>query len=64
MKKKIYLDYREENKIRSEINTWYKKYKGKRFAIHYSYGTDGKAYMYYFENRGFDDYIIYARIEF
>lgn len=50
-------------KICSEINTNYGKYKGKRFAMHASYGIDNKAYWYYFENRGFDDYNIYMRVE-
>lgn len=55
------IDWREKEKIRSEINTNYDKYVGKPYAIHYSYGIDDKPYIYYFENRGFDDINIYKR---
>lgn len=50
-------------KIYSEINTNYKKYEGKLLAMHASYGIDNKAYIYYFENRGFNEYNIYMRVE-
>ena len=53
----------EYAKVYSEINTNYGRYKGKRFAVHASYGVDDKAYWYYFENLGFDNYNIYMRIE-
>ena len=53
---------KEREKIRSEINTYYGKYKGKRFCIHLSYGLDNKAYAYYFINDGFDAYEFYARV--
>ena len=49
----------EKEKIRSEINTIYAKYEGKRISIHYSYGLDDIAYKYYFENQGFDDINIF-----
>lgn len=58
------FDWREKEKIRSEINTNYSKYEGKRLAVHLSYGLDGKSYKYYFENRGFDDINIFIRREF
>ena len=61
--KNTYLRYRELEKIRSEVNTNYEKYDGKRLCVHPSYGLDGESYFYYFENRGFDDYTFYARVE-
>ena len=57
------LEPAEYAKIRSEINTNYGKYKGKRLAVHASYGIDDNAYLYYFENEGFDNYNIYMRVE-
>lgn len=48
----------EYAKIRSEINTYYTKYEGKKYAVHLSYGIDNKPYRYYFINYGFDDYMI------
>ena len=59
----IYLDAREYAKIVSEINTYFGKYKGKRFAIHISYGLDCKTYAYVFEIHAFNDYIFIARYE-
>lgn len=56
------LNHRELAKIYSEINTNYGKYEGRPFAIHASYGIDNKAYWYYFENHGFNDYNIYMRV--
>lgn len=50
-------------KIYSEINSNYTKYEGVPFAVHASYGVDNKAYWYYFENHGYNDYNIYMRIE-
>ncbi len=55
------FDFREKEKIRSEINTNYGKYAGKMLAVHISYGFDGEAYKYYFENHGFDDINIFIR---
>lgn len=55
------FDNREKEKIRSEINTNYGKYAGKIMAVHISYGLDGEAYKYYFENHGFDDINIFVR---
>lgn len=70
MKNGAIMEYRQINisgkeleKIRSEINTNYAKYRGKRFCMHASYGLDKIAYFYYFVNRGFDDYTIYSRVK-
>ncbi len=57
----VEFDWREQEKIRSEINTNYSKYENDRFCVHLSYGLDGNAYAYYFENHGFDEYNIYVR---
>ena len=57
------LDPAEYAKIRSEINTYYNKYKGKPVAAHLSYGLDNIAYTYIFENYGFDDYNIFMKAE-
>lgn len=57
------LDYREYSKIISEINQIYEsQYKDKHTAAHPSFGIDGNAYVYYFENHGFDNYNIYFRV--
>lgn len=53
----------EYAKICSEINTNYAKYNGMAFAVHASYGVDNKAYWYYFENHGYNNYNIYMRVE-
>lgn len=55
--------WKEKEKIRSEINTNHTKYSGKSFCVHLSYGLDGNAYAYFFENHGFDNINIYARTE-
>ena len=51
-----------ENMLRyiNEINTNYSKFEGKEKCVHLSYYGE-KAYMYYFENHGFDNYNIYMR---
>lgn len=59
----IYLDNSEYAKIVSEINSMYAKYKDKRFAFHFSYGIDDKAYIYVFENWGFNEYVFLDRDE-
>ena len=61
--KTFILPPKEYAKICSEINTNYSKYEGKKFAIHLSYGIDDRAYWYYFENYGYDNYNIYMRVE-
>ena len=58
------LDKREYAKICSEINTNYGKYEGKTYAIHSSYGVNNRAYWYFFENHGFNDYNIVEKFEF
>ena len=57
------LSHREYAKIYGEINTNYSKYEGLRFAVHTSYGLDNKAYWYFFENDGYNNYNIYMRIK-
>ena len=53
----------EFSKIVSEINQAYEaQYKGKIIASHPSYGVDGKMYIYWFENHGFNDYNIFLRV--
>ena len=59
----IWLSKSEYAKIISEINTNYTLYRNKSVAAHYSYGADHVAYVYFFENHGFDDYVIFARME-
>ena len=50
-------------KICSEINQIYEaQYSGKSIAAHSSFGIDGKAYIYWFENHGFDNYNIFLRV--
>ena len=56
------LSKKEYAKICGEINSNYSKYENKPFAIHSSYGVDNKAYWYFFENHGYDNYNIYMRI--
>ena len=59
----FWLQPEEYGKIVSEINHSYETlYKDKRVAAHASFGIDGEAYIYWFENRGFDDYNIFLRI--
>ena len=62
-KKTFYLSSAEYAKIISEINTNYSKYEGKKLAAHSSYGVDNKAYIYYFENFGYNNYNVYLRAE-
>lgn len=57
------FDWMEMEKIRAEINTNYSKYRGKPYAMHISFGLDNYTYKYFFENHGFDDINIFARIE-
>ena len=58
-----YLNHSEYAKIVSEINTNFDLYKDKSYAVHYSVGIDKRYYLYYFENRGFNDYNIVERFE-
>ncbi len=58
----FWLEASEYSKIYSEINQLYDSlYKGKSIALHYSYGMDGVAYVYWFEIRGFNDYNIFLK---
>ena len=57
------LSRREYAKICGEINTYYAKYEDLPFAVHTSFGLDNRAYRYYFENNGYNDYNIFMRIE-
>jgi hypothetical protein len=58
------LTKEEYAKIVSEINTNYKKYEGRGIFVHRSVGPDNRYYLYFFENRGFDDYIFLDKFEF
>lgn len=59
----FYLDSREYSKIYSEINQIYEvQYKNKAIASNVSYGIDGIAYIYWFENHGYNDYNIFQRV--
>ena len=50
-------------KIVSEINSNYDSFKGKEISFHTSIGLDDRYYVYYFENRGFNDYNIFNKLE-
>ena len=63
MYKVFLLPPAEYSKICSEINTNYKKYEAHHYAVHISYGIDNRAYRYYFVNNGYNDYLIYNRVE-
>ena len=59
----FWLDKEEYSKIVSEINTvYYTKFKGKRICAHTSFDENGSVYLYWFENRGFNDYNIFLRV--
>ncbi len=59
----FWLDSREYCKICSEINQVYDvQYYNKRIAAHVSFGIDGRAYVYWFENHGFEEYNIFMRV--
>ncbi len=51
----------EIDKIASEIACDYRKYEGKQYAVHTSWGLDGRPYDYFFENHGRTDINIYKR---
>ena len=62
-KPSLWLDPKEYGKILSEINSiYYIQYVGKSIAAHASFGIDGKAYIYWFENHGFNNYNIFMRV--
>lgn len=59
----FWLEANEYRKVTSEINQLYKsRYKGKQIATHVSFGIDGRPYVYWFENHGFNNYNIYMRV--
>ena len=53
----------EYAKIISEINTNYGLYVNQPYSVHCSVGLDGRYYLYYFENHGFNNYNIVEKIE-
>ena len=57
------ISWQEKEKIRHEINTYYKKYQDLPLIAHRSVGLDGNYYIYYVENHGFDDINIFYRLE-
>ncbi len=62
-KPRFWLAPKEYSKIISEINQIYDaQYCGKRIAAHPSFGIDGKTYIYWFENHGFNEYNIFLRV--
>ena len=60
----MWLSPTEYKKITSEISSNYKIYEGKEYAAHISIGTDNGYYIYYFVNKGFDDYTIVKKVKF
>jgi hypothetical protein len=63
-KPSFWLNCEEYSKICSEINQIYDaQYIGKNIGAHASFGIDGKAYIYWFENHGFNDYNIFLRVK-
>ena len=59
----FWLCPKEYAKIYYEINQIYDvQYKDKLIAAHPSFGVDGLAYIYWFENHGFDNYNIFLRV--
>ena len=62
-KPSFWLNKQEYAKITSEINQiYYVQFYGKRICAHTSFGVDGVAYVYWFENGGFNNYNIYLRV--
>ena len=56
------IPWKEREKIRHEINTYYQRYQGLHVIAHPSVGLDNKYYIYYAENYGYDDFNIYLRV--
>ena len=62
-KPSFWLETTEYRKICSEINQIFEvQYRKKKIAAHTSFGIDGRAYVYWFENHGFDNYNIFLRV--
>ena len=58
----FWLPPQEYGKIVHEINQLYdSQYKGKPIASHPSFGIDGIAYIYWFENHGFNNYNFFMK---
>ena len=59
----FWLDGREYAKIISEINNqYYSNYRNEEICLLVSFGIDGVAYIYWFENHGFNNYNIFLRV--
>lgn len=56
-RKPIYLDKKEYGKVIHELNTYYKAFENKKTV-----GWRIDPYYYAFENHGFDNYSIFAKI--
>ena len=62
-KPSFWLNPKEYAKICSEINRKYDSmYRDQLIFAHVSFGLDGVAYVYWFENHGFNDYNIFLRV--
>ena len=59
----FWLNPKEYSKIVSEIDSVFDaRYCGKNICAHSSFGIDGVAYIYWFENHGFNNYNIFLRV--
>ena len=58
-----FLNKDEYAKIMEEITTNYNLYKDQPYAIHFSV-YNNTYYMYFFENRGYNDYNIVKKVEY
>ena len=62
-KPSFWLSGEEYGKITSEINQlYYSQYQGKPICTHLSFDAGGYAYIYWFENHGFNNYNIFLRV--
>ena len=62
-KPSIWLPPKEYGKIVSEINAVYDVlYEESYICVHVSYGVNEKAYVYWFENHGFNDYNFFRKV--
>lgn len=53
----------EYQKVISEINNiYFTQYEGLVICVHSSFGIDGRAYSFWFENHGFNDYNIFNKV--
>ncbi len=59
----FWLEPSEYAKINGEINNcYYGLYLNTEIFAHASFGIDGKAYIYWFENHGYNDYNCFMRV--